>query len=97
MAIEDALDKGTEEIPESKFLKKVDGGDGKVNVKWSSREDQLFIPAIRACVEKWDLQNFPITDTFFPSSPPQDRHYLIRFLWSHILKVYSAEVEIPNE
>jgi hypothetical protein len=57
--------------------------------------DKPRIPAILACVEKWELENF-IPDPF-PMSPQAARHKLINWLWDEIVKIYDEEEEIPNE
>ena len=61
--------------------------------------DGLQLPAIIACVEKWELSNLPenITADNFPASPRKDSHKLIDWLYSEIQKVYFGELEIPNE
>lgn len=97
MAIEDALDAATRVQP-SDFLKKLKEDDGEVNtaeLKWSSREDGLFIPVIMDCVEQWDLKNF--TPDPFPGTPRRDSHLLVQTLWSELLSIYQGEREIPNE
>lgn len=61
--------------------------------------DKPKIPAIVACVEKWELQNFPesVTADTFPMSPKKPRRELIDWLWKEIEAVYNGELEIPNE
>ena len=61
--------------------------------------DKRQLPAIFACVEKWDLSNFPKEPSpqNFPMSPREDSHKLIDWLFSEIKKVYYGEAEIPNE
>jgi hypothetical protein len=61
--------------------------------------DKPQMSAMFACVEKWQLQNFPETvniDTF-PMSPRKASHELIKWLFGEILKVYNGELDIPNE
>lgn len=84
-AVEDALSKFTEEKKEG----------GRV---WFSEVDEAMLPAVFACVEKWELSGFPSTVTVetFPATPRTESHKLIRWLFNEIYKVYIGEVEIPN-
>jgi hypothetical protein len=61
--------------------------------------DKPRIPAILACVEKWELSNLPesVTIETFPMSPRKASHELIAWLFNEIYKVYMGELEIPNE
>ena len=61
--------------------------------------DKKNLPAVFACVEKWDLENFPdpVTDNNFPMSPRGASHDLISWIWSEIIKIYIGEQEVPNE
>lgn len=63
--------------------------------------DKQAIPAILACVEKWNLGNFPEAPTLdnWPFSPRKQSHELIAFLFGEILKVYNGEQDapVPNE
>lgn len=61
--------------------------------------DKKNLPAILACVEKWELDYFPETVTLqsFPMSPRKASHELIGWLWGEIIGVYVGEQEIPNE
>lgn len=71
------------------------GEDGRV---WLSIIDGKQLPAIFACVEKWELANMPekITAENFPASPRVDSHKLIDWLFAEIRKVYFGESEVPN-
>lgn len=75
-----------------------DGLDGKKRY-YPSVTDKTQIPAILACVEKWELINFPenVTLENFPASPRGDSHKLIEWIFLEILKVYNGELDIPNE
>ena len=66
---------------------------------WYTVLDKKKLPAIFACVEKWELSNLPenITSETFPFSPRKDTHQLIDWLYDEIRKVYLGELEIPNE
>lgn len=70
--------------------------DGKY---WLSAEDGMELPAIIACVEKWELSNMPekITADNFPASPRKDSHALISWLFKEIMNVYAGEALVPNE
>lgn len=60
--------------------------------------DKRQLPAIFACVEKWELANMqePLTIDNFPFSPRGDSHRLIEWLFEEICKVFNGEKEIPN-
>lgn len=74
---------------------KADTNDDRV---WFSTLDTAQLPAILACVEKWELQNFPesVTVDTFPASPRGDSHKLIDWLYKEILAIYFGESEVPN-
>ena len=61
--------------------------------------DKPAIPALLACVEKWELANVPaeLSADNFPMTPRKDSHDLIGWLFGEIRKVYFGEIEIPNE
>jgi len=65
---------------------------------WLSVIDRNQLPAVIACVEKWELADMPetITADTFPASPRSESHKLIEWLFREILKVYFGETEIPN-
>lgn len=69
--------------------------DGRV---WYSVIDGNQLPAIFACVEKWELSNMPekLTAETFPASPRKDSHNLIEWIFSEIRNVYFGELEVPN-
>ena len=68
------------------------GADGKV---FLTVIDGFQLPAIIACVEKWELANF--THDPFPASPRSDSHKLIDWLYNELLTVYFGEAVVPNE
>ena len=77
-------------------LKPPQGGeDGKI---WLSVIDANQLPAVIACVEKWELTGFPevVTVDNFPASPRKESHAFIEWLFREILNIYSGEAEIPN-
>lgn len=59
------------------------------------------VPTIEACVEKWELSNFPLNAEGkpdpFPASPRGDSHKLIDWLYDEIEQVYFGETFVPNE
>lgn len=71
------------------------GEDGKV---WLSVVDEKRIPAICACVEEWNLGNFPktVTPETFPASPRLDTTKLIEWLFYEIRLVYFGDLSVPN-
>lgn len=60
--------------------------------------DERQLPAILACVEKWEIESFPATVTLetFPATPRGQSHEFIRWLFSEIYKIYIGEIAIPN-
>lgn len=61
---------------------------------WLSTIDEMKLPAVLGCVEKWELENF--THNPFPASPRGDSHKLIDFVFSELMNVYFGEALIPN-
>lgn len=61
--------------------------------------DKPQVPAILACVEKWELADFPnpVAVENFPFSPRKDSHDLIEWMFSEIRKIYLGESDVPNE
>lgn len=61
--------------------------------------DVMKLPAVLACVEKWELENFPpaVGMDNFPASPRKDSHLLVDWIFGELLKVYSGEAIVPNE
>lgn len=61
--------------------------------------DRPKLPALIACVEKWEINGFPepVTVDNFPLSPRRETHNLIEQIFREIAKVYNGELEIPNE
>lgn len=66
---------------------------------FNTRLDKLKMPALMACVEVWELENFPekITAENFPYSPRKHSHLLIDWIFAEIGKVYAGEAAVPNE
>ena len=63
---------------------------------WLSIIDDMKLPAVMGCVEKWELENF--TPDPFPASPRGDSHKLIDWIYGEILKVYFGEaLAVPND
>lgn len=61
--------------------------------------DKPKLPALLACVEKWNLTDFPepVTVETFPLTPRKAAHELIEQVFDEIRKVYNGEIEVPNE
>lgn len=61
--------------------------------------DRPRLPALLACVERWDLQNFPeaLTVDTFPLTPRRQAHDLVIQIFDEIVSVYNGEQQIPNE
>lgn len=66
---------------------------------WLSTIDEKKLPAVLACVEKWELTNIPegVTLQTFPASPRSASHKLIDWIFNEIFAVYIGESEVPNE
>lgn len=64
-----------------------------------SEFDRLQLPVVLACVEKFELADFPAEPTMetWPISPRNPSRMLIQWIFNEILKVYFGELEIPNE
>jgi hypothetical protein len=73
-----------------------EGEDGRV---WLSVIDENQLPAVIACVEKWEVENIPegVTLDNFPATPRKQSHELVSFVFGELLKVYFGELKIPNE
>ena len=66
---------------------------------WNTVFDKRQIPPIIACVEKWELENFPTSPTLetWEWTPRGESHKLVAWLFGEIKNIYIGEVEIPNE
>jgi hypothetical protein len=87
-------------IPQARLIEEglevpAPNADGKY---FLSALDVNQLPAVFACVEKWELSNMPekLTADNFPASPRKDSHLLIEWVFREIMKVYTGELEIPN-
>ena len=70
----------------------------KSRTGWSAPDSEA-LKGIIPCVEKWELACFPesVTVETFPGTPRVASKKLVDWLLAEILKVYSGELEIPNE
>jgi hypothetical protein len=96
-AIEDALDETAEAEPSS-FLA-LNSKEG-VELSWPSRRTYAYIPALIACIEKFELKDFPeeVTRDTWPLTPRDDASILVANLFSELIMIYRGEVaEVPNE
>lgn len=95
-AIEDALDE-TAQIESSAFKSSLN--DNKIEMRWQSRYNYAYLPAILLCVEEWNLEGFPdnLTRDTFPSIQSNDATILISALFTELMKIYKEENEVPNE
>lgn len=61
--------------------------------------DKPRLPALLACVEKWEISTFPtpLTVENFPMTPRRESHDLIMKIFLEIAKVYNGELDVPNE
>lgn len=82
------------EVIEEALDFKVDGDTIRITTL-----DKKYLPAVFACVEKWDLVNFqvdPAAQTI-QMSPRRASHEVVDWIWSEIIKIYIGESEVPNE
>lgn len=104
-AIEDALDKSAIDEPSvfwtktNEMLKRLDEEGKPIKVVWSSRQDSNFLTAILKCSERFTIDGMPEKPTLetFPMTPRGKAGEFIRLLWDELQKIYSGEIEIPNE
>jgi hypothetical protein len=61
--------------------------------------DMAALPAILACVEKWELEGIDNPPNPFPGSPRLESTKLTSWIWGEILAVWngSGEAQDPNE
>lgn len=90
-------------IPQAKLIeagmKSPPNDDANENGRiWLSVVDEMQLPAVIACVEKWELADIPenVTIDNFPASPRGSSHALISEIFRELLKVYFGEIELPN-
>lgn len=79
-------------------LNLLDGLDPEIKYR-TSMFDKGQIPAVLACVEKWELKDYPVPtspDTVL-LSPRKATHELILWIFNEIVAVYLGEKEVPNE
>lgn len=74
---------------------------GEKEIKISRRYthlDKPKIPALIACVEKWEIENFPDKPTIetFPLTPRAATSELIQQIFDEIKLIYNGEIELPN-
>lgn len=94
-----AVDEALEATAADELNKLVSGknADGEPTIK-TYLVDERMIPAILACVEKWELQGFPevVTADTFPATPRRESHELVKWIFAEIHKIYIGELTIPN-
>lgn len=73
--------------------------DNKSERVWYSVSDMRVIPALLACVEKWNIKDFPenLSLENFPATPRAESHKFISWVWSELKDIYFGERNIPNE
>ena len=85
-------------IPQAQLIengmKRPEGHEGEERIFFSII-DEMRLPAVLGCVEKWELANF--TPDPFPGSPRLDSHKLIEWIFNEIQAVYLGEAVVPNE
>jgi hypothetical protein len=83
------------ELVEAALLDEPQVMEGKVKL---TNLDKPKLPALLACVEKWDIPNFPenVSIETFPFTPRRAAHELITQIFSEIALVYNGELEVPN-
>lgn len=92
--LKDKLQRATEAFgADSEQVKTLEQVLSEIKVGYSYTDDAQ-LPAIMACVEQWNIENF--TPDPFPFSPRKQAHELIALLFKEISIVYMGELEIPN-
>ena len=75
--------------------------DARENEKsvYRTQIDKPKLPALLACVEKWEIEGFPepLTVDNFPLTPRADANYFIEMVFDEIRRIYNGEREVPNE
>ncbi len=63
-----------------------------------TKSDNLLLPGILACIEKFELIGFPdpVTPQTFPFTPRLSSAKLVGWLVKEIQALYNEEIEIPN-
>jgi len=66
---------------------------------WLSLIDEKKLPAVFACVEKWDIENIleGVTLETFPASPRAASHKIVDFIFNEIFKIYIGDADVPKE
>lgn len=66
---------------------------------WWSKIDKPRLAGVLACVEKWNIPDFPevVSLESFPFSPRHESHLFIEWLFDEVRKIYTNEANIPNE
>jgi hypothetical protein len=82
-------------FPQVQAIEDATGEDGELKKLRGSKLSARILPAVLACVEKWELDNF--TPDPFPASPVISSSQLIVFVFNEIMEVYIGERDIPNE
>lgn len=78
------------------YLANTDTKDGEKPLRSYDREQ---LPALIACVEEWNIENFPVKPTLetWPLSPRRASREFVMWLLVEILAVYNGELAVPNE
>ncbi len=88
------------EVPYTEKKEKDESGNEKtLRYVRMTEDDKSKLPAVLACVENWELSNFPkdLSILTFPLSPRRTTHNLIKKIFNEIEKIYNGELDIPNE
>lgn len=61
--------------------------------------DKPKLPALIACVEKWEVEGLPdkMTVETFPLTPRSKSSQFVELVFDAIRQVYNGEIEVPNE
>lgn len=93
------VDEALEATSADELNKLVSGknAEGEATIK-TYLVDERMLPAVIACVEKWELQGFPeiVTADTFPATPRGESHELVKWLFAEIHRIYIGELTIPN-
>lgn len=81
------------------FQKFVEALDKANAAELQSDYDAAILPGVIACVERWEIGNFPevVTAETFPATPRKASNQIIMWLVREITKLITEADEVPNK
>jgi hypothetical protein len=72
--------------------------DGNTKKVWLTPIDVRILPAVLACVEKWEVSGIPenVTEDTYPASPRADSHSVLMDIFNELMRVYFGDLNVPN-